>query len=156
MSNLKSFNEFNESNKWIQDAIKKPGSLRKTLKKKEGEKITQSEIDKKIKSLKKKDKNPDKPGIQGLSKKDLKTFRRLSLAKTLKSFKESESNDNYMFFENLNQMKRQIDDILTWSEEDINNILDNGHDWAVDHICTSKDDISEVYEFLLNQIKKDL
>ena len=38
--------ETNESkSKWIKDAIKKPGSLRKSLGKKEGEKISKSEID---------------------------------------------------------------------------------------------------------------
>ena len=29
-------------------------------------------------------------------------------------------------------------------------ILSNGHDWASDHIATSKDDIEEVYNFLKN------
>jgi hypothetical protein len=68
--------------------------------------------------------------------------------------KESGNTDNYMFFQNLNTMKEQIEEMLTWSEEEIDNILTNGHGWAVDHICTSKDDISEVYEFLSNQVKK--
>ena len=43
--------------KWIQDAIKKPGSLRKSLNKKEGEKISKNEIDSELQALKGKDKD---------------------------------------------------------------------------------------------------
>ena len=76
---------------WIGDVVKDKGALRKTLKKKKGEKITKSDIKKEIDKLKKKDKDPKKPGIQGLSKSDQKKHKRLVLAKTLKSF-ESLSN----------------------------------------------------------------
>ena len=59
---ISSFNSFNEEkkDKWIKDAIKHPGSLRKSLKKKEGEKITKSEIDSELQALKGKDKDPKK------------------------------------------------------------------------------------------------
>ena len=70
---IQSFNSFNEekSEKWIKDAIKKPESLRKSMKKKEGEKIKSSEIDSELQALKGKDKDKSKKGVQGLSKKDL-------------------------------------------------------------------------------------
>jgi hypothetical protein len=35
--------------------------------------------------------------------------------------------------------------------EEIDNLLKNGHDWASDHIATSKDDIQEVAEWIRNE-----
>ena len=72
--------------KWISDAIKRPGALRKKMGKKEGEKISKSEIDAELAKLHKKDKDPDKPGDQ-LSKKDAQKKKQLTLAKTLKGMK---------------------------------------------------------------------
>lgn len=72
-----------ESKRWIQDAIKRPGSLRRKLRKKEGEKITTSEIDSELQALKARDKNKEKPGLQ-LSKRDRRKQKQLVLAKTLK------------------------------------------------------------------------
>ena len=104
MENIKKFENFStnegKKDKWIQDAIKKPGSLRKSLKKKEGEKITKAEIDSELQALKGKDKDPKKKGVQGLKGKDLSKFRKLNLARTLKSMKEHQETQNYMFFGN--------------------------------------------------------
>ena len=72
-----------ESKRQIQDAIKRPGSLRRKLRKKEGEKITTSEIDSELQALKARDKNKEKPGLQ-LSKRDRRKQKQLVLAKTLK------------------------------------------------------------------------
>ena len=58
--------------------------------------------------------------------------------------------NNYMFFQNLKTIKRTVDELLKMDESIINIILSNGHDWANDHITTSKDDIEEVYNFLVN------
>ena len=82
MNKLQSFESFNEKkkDKWIQDAIKNPGALKKSLGKEEGEKLTKAEIEKEIKELKAKDKDPKKPGTQ-LDKKDATKKRRLELAK---------------------------------------------------------------------------
>jgi LEA14-like dessication related protein len=33
-------------------------------------------------------------------------------------------------------------------------MLQNGHDWAADHITTSKDDIQEVAEWIRNEIEE--
>ena len=72
--------------------------------------------------------------------------------KTFKSFSlnENENKDikNYMFFTNLQTIKRLVDDMLTMDESEIDKQLTNGHDWATDHISTSKDDIEEIYNFL--------
>jgi hypothetical protein len=151
MENIKKFENFStnegKKDKWIQDAIKKPGSLRKSLKKKEGEKITKSEIDSELQALKGKDKDPKKKGVQGLKGKDLSKFRKLNLARTLKSMKEHQETQNYMFFGNLQTMKRLIDEMLEMDESKIDEILKE-HNWALDHIATSKDDVEEVFNFL--------
>ena len=148
---ISSFSSFNEEkkDKWIKDAIKKPGSLRKSLNKKEGEKITKGEIDSELQALKAKDKDPKKKGVQGLKGKDLSKFRKLNLAKTLKGLKENcgETN-NYMFFGNLKTIKRLVDEMLEMDEAEVDAILSNGHNWALDHIATSKDDVEEVFNFL--------
>lgn len=81
MKHLKTF----EEKDWIKDAIKKPGSLKKQLKKK---KISKSDISKEVSKLKKKDKDPNKKGIQGLSKRDKTKYKRLTLAKTLMGLNE--------------------------------------------------------------------
>jgi len=145
---IKSFNLFNEAKgeKWIQDAIKNPGALKKSIGKKEGEKISKSEINAELAKLKAKDKDPKKPGAQ-LDKKDATKKRRLELAKTLRSMKEHQETDNYMFFGNLATMKRLIDELLTMDESQIDSIL-NEHDWASDHISVATENLEQVFDFL--------
>jgi hypothetical protein len=60
---------------------------------------------------------------------------------------------NYMFFSNLKQIKRIVEEILSMDKTNIDSILTNGHAWAVDHIATSKDDVEEVYNFLKTETK---
>ena len=145
---IKSFNSFNEAKgeKWIQDAIKNPGALKKSMGKKEGEKISKSEINAELSKLKAKDKDPKKPGAQ-LGKKDATKKRRLELAKTLSSLKEHNETSNYMFFGNLATMKRLIDELLTMDESQIDAIL-NEHDWASDHISVATENLEQVFDFL--------
>jgi len=73
---------------WIQKAIKKPGSLRKKMDLDKSEKMTKTDINKEISKLKKKDKDPEKKGVQGLSKRDLSKYRELNLAKTLSNLRK--------------------------------------------------------------------
>jgi len=67
-----------------------------------------------------------------------------------KILKESHNDgiDNYMFFSNLEQIKEQIEMMLSMEKDKVDQILNDGHGWAVDHIATSKDDVEEVYNFL--------
>jgi len=143
------FSQFNEekSEKWIQDAIKKPGSLRKSMKKKKDEKITKGEIESELKELRKKDKDKSKKGIQGLSKRDLAKYRKLNLAKTLKGMNEHQETEHYMFFANLETIKRLADEMLSMDKNELDQMLKE-HDWANDHISTSKDDVEEVFNFI--------
>ena len=146
---IKSFSSFNEEagNKWIQDAFKNPGALKKSMGKKDDEKISKSEISDELSKLKKKDKDPNKKGVQGLSKKDLTKFKRLNLAKTLSSLKEHQEQSNYMFFGNLETMKRLVDELLSMDQSKIDAILTE-HDWASDHISVATENLEQVFDFL--------
>lgn len=146
---IKSFSSFNEEagNKWIQDAIKHPGALKKSMSKGEDDKISKSEINDELSKLKKKDKDPSKKGVQGLSKKDLTKFKRLNLAKTLSSLKEHQEHSNYMFFGNLETMKRLIDELLQMDPSKLDSILTE-HDWASDHISVATENLEQVFDFL--------
>jgi hypothetical protein len=37
----------------------------------------------------------------------------------------------------------------------IEDILENGHDWAQDHIAEAKNNMDQVFDFLMNETKKD-
>ena len=71
-----------------------------------------------------------------------------------KSIKEQE-NDRYMFFSNLEQIHRQTGLLLEMDENELHEILENGHDWAQDHIATAKESIDQVFDFLMNETKGD-
>ena len=58
---------------------------------------------------------------------------------------------NYMFFQNLKSIKQMVDDLLKLDEKMVDGILASGHDWANDHIATSKDDVEEVHNFLMTK-----
>ena len=68
--------------------------------------------------------------------------------------KESNRPESYMFFGNLQTIKRSIDALLEMDPHVIDEILNNGHDWAADHVATSKDDLQEVADFFLNKMGK--
>lgn len=54
---------------------------------------------------------------------------------------------NYMVIQNLKQIVRNANEILSMDEKKILELMAH-HPWAVDHLTTSKDDIEEVYNFL--------
>jgi hypothetical protein len=64
-----------------------------------------------------------------------------------------EETQRYMFFSNLEQMHRQIGLLLDLDESEIESILDNGHDWAQDHIAEAKNNMDQVFDFLMNETK---
>jgi len=66
--------------------------------------------------------------------------------------REQRETENYMFFGNLQQMKRQIDDLMSINPEYIDQKLQNGHDWADDHISKAKENLDHVYEFFINEL----
>ena len=68
--------------------------------------------------------------------------------------KENESaQSNYMFFSNLEQIKRQCELLLQIDKNVVNDLLTNGHDWADDHITVSKENMDQVFDFIMNETK---
>ena len=62
-----------------------------------------------------------------------------------------EKSSRYMFFSNLEQMRRQCDILLDFDQSMIEDILENGHDWAQDHISEAKNNMDQVFDFLMNE-----
>jgi homospermidine synthase len=52
-------------------------------------------------------------------------------------------------------MRRQCDLLLDLDHDMVESILENGHDWAQDHIAESKNNLDQVFDFLMNETKKD-
>jgi hypothetical protein len=74
------------------------------------------------------------------------------IKKHLKSISEGGDmkHENYMFFGNIEQMKRQCDLLMNEDHNMIDNILKE-HDWAQDHIAEAKSLLDQVFDFLMNQ-----
>jgi hypothetical protein len=76
------------------------------------------------------------------------------LSNLIKRVLEEQQNERYMFFSNLEQIRRQMDILLNMDPQMIENVLDNGHDWAQDHIATAKESIDQVFDFFMNEEKR--
>ncbi len=76
------------------------------------------------------------------------------IKKVLKEESEKHSS-RYMFFSNLEQMKRQCEMLLEMDQSEIESILENGHDWAQDHIAEAKNNMDQVFDFLKNEMEGD-
>lgn len=66
--------------------------------------------------------------------------------------REQEKPSNYMFFSNLEQLIKQATSLLELDPQVVNEIIENGHDWADDHVSTAKENLDQVYDFLMGQI----
>jgi hypothetical protein len=75
------------------------------------------------------------------------------VAKVLQEAKHE--NDRYMFFSNLEQIKRQADMLLEMDKDVLHTILENGHDWAQDHVASAKENMDQIFDFFMNEIKGD-
>ncbi len=58
------------------------------------------------------------------------------------------SQDNYMFWQNLKGIYDDATEILGMNQQEVDALIANGHQWAVEHVITSKDDVEEVYHFI--------
>ena len=76
------------------------------------------------------------------------------IKKVLSEDHEIRSN-RYMFFSNLEQMRRQCDLLLDLDQSMVEGILDDGHDWAQDHIAEAKNNMDQVFDFIMNESKRD-
>lgn len=59
--------------------------------------------------------------------------------------------ENYMFFSNLKQIKRQIEILMEMDPMMIESLLQNGHDWADDHVTEAKTNMDQVFDFIMNE-----
>ena len=69
--------------------------------------------------------------------------------------REEHESSRYMFFSNIEQMKRQCEILLDMDHNEIESILENGHDWAQDHISEAKNNMDQVFDFLMNETERD-
>jgi hypothetical protein len=59
-----------------------------------------------------------------------------------------------MFFSNLKQIARQCKMLLEMDVEMIDQILQDGHDWADDHVTEAKVNMDQVFDFMMNEKRK--
>lgn len=78
------------------------------------------------------------------------------IRKKLRELHEShgEGQENYMFFGNLQQMQRQSEMLMNEDHDRIDSILKE-HDWAQDHIAEAKSLLDQVFDFLMNETKRE-
>ena len=55
--------------------------------------------------------------------------------------------ENYMFFDNIEQMERQCNMLMKYDKNTIDSIMKK-HDWAQDHISEAKSLLDQVFDFL--------
>jgi hypothetical protein len=74
------------------------------------------------------------------------------LNRIIKKVLNEQEHENYMFFSNLEQMRRQCDILLNdFDPHMVDEILSGGHDWAADHIAEAKNNLDQVFDFLMNE-----
>ena len=71
-----------------------------------------------------------------------------------KVLSEGEMTTNYMFFSNLQQIARQCKMLLDLDPEMIDEILQDGHDWADDHVSEAKTNMDQVFDFIMSEKRK--
>ena len=72
----------------------------------------------------------------------------------LKKIIESQTTENYMFFGNLQQIHRQCEMLMKMNPQELDNIIKNGHDWADDHVSEAKNNMDQVFDFLMNKTER--
>ena len=77
------------------------------------------------------------------------------ITKLVKKVLSEQELENYMTFSNLEQIRRQADMLLKMDPVVIDKIIQNGHDWADDHISEAKNNMDQVFDFFMNETKKE-
>lgn len=77
------------------------------------------------------------------------------LNKIIKKVLSEQEEANYMFFSNLQQIKRQCEMLLNMDKSMLDDILHNGHDWADDHVTEAKVNMDQVFDFIMNEKNKN-
>jgi hypothetical protein len=60
-----------------------------------------------------------------------------------------------MFFQNLKTIHHAVSELLEMDVTKVDQLLGDGHAWAVDHVSSSADDIEEVYHFIESHCSND-
>jgi hypothetical protein len=60
-----------------------------------------------------------------------------------------------MLFSNLEQIKRQCEMMLEMDPQMVDQLINNGHDWADDHITEAKVNIDQVFDFFKNEFERE-
>jgi hypothetical protein len=94
--------------------------------------------------------------IVKLTEEDIKNMVRKTMDQiNVQGNEHHDRGNRYMFFSNLQQMRRQCDLLLDLDESMVTEILNNGHDWADDHVTEAKNNLDQVFDFMMNETKKD-
>jgi hypothetical protein len=72
-----------------------------------------------------------------------------------KLLKENDMTENYMFFSNLKQIHRQCEMLMKMNPKELDQIIQNGHDWADDHVSEAKNNMDQVFDFFMNETKSN-
>lgn len=79
----------------------------------------------------------------------MKTLRNIySFDEFINENQIGEEVENYMFFQNLQIMKKNIEMLMSLDPNKVDATLQNGHDWAADHITVAAENIDQVTKFL--------
>ena len=78
-----------------------------------------------------------------------------TIKKVLRNFISEGEQSNYMFFGNLENIMKQCQELLELDPDEIDRIISEGHDWADDHISVAKENIDQVYEFMMREVEKN-
>jgi hypothetical protein len=71
-----------------------------------------------------------------------------------KIINENKMTENYMFFSNLQQIHRQCEMLMKMDPQELDQIIQNGHDWADDHVSEAKNNMDQVFDFFMNETKR--
>jgi len=77
------------------------------------------------------------------------------LTELVKRIMSEQDSERYMFFSNLEQIHRQTGLLLELNKNTVEGILDGGHDWAQDHVSTAKENLDQVFDFMMNETKNE-
>jgi hypothetical protein len=63
---------------------------------------------------------------------------------------KNEGPENYMVFGNLKSIKKNVETLLAMDPTKVDEIIQNGHDWAQDHISVANENLDQVTHFFTN------
>lgn len=105
-----------------------------------------------MKKISEKKSFPDLTGDGKVTRADILKGRGVELDESDCGCGEDKDDTRYMFFSNLEQMMRQARMLLQMDEDMLEDLLNNGHDWAADHITEAKNNMDQVFDFIMGEM----